>query len=45
MGPEKSFTANHPYDGGGDVFAPSAAVRDDLKAAHPDWLSTHPSGM
>lgn len=35
----------HPYDGGGDVFAPSAAVRDDLKAAHPDWLSMHPSGM
>ncbi|MFE2329267.1 hypothetical protein ACFXD5_36100 [Streptomyces sp. NPDC059385] len=35
----------HPYDGGGDVFAPSPAVRDALKAAHPDWLSTHPSGM
>ena len=35
----------HPYDGGGDVFAPSAAIRDALKAAHPDWLSTHPSGM
>jgi hypothetical protein len=35
----------HPYDGGGDVFAPSAAVRDVLKAAHPEWLSIHPSGM
>lgn len=34
----------HPYDGGGDVFAPSASVTA-LKAAHPDWLSTHPSGM
>lgn len=35
----------HPYDGGGDVFAPSTAVRDALKAAYPDWLSTRPSGM
>ncbi|MEU5169838.1 MULTISPECIES: DUF3885 domain-containing protein [Streptomyces] len=34
----------HPYDVGGDVFAPSAGVTA-LKAAHPDWLSTHPSGM
>ncbi|MEV7730222.1 hypothetical protein AB0P15_36750 [Streptomyces sp. NPDC087917] len=35
----------HPYDGGGDVFAPSTSVRDALKAAHPEWLSTHPTGM
>ncbi|MFJ8863793.1 hypothetical protein ACIRD8_35970 [Streptomyces sp. NPDC102451] len=34
----------HPYDGGGDVNAPSASVTA-LRAAHPDWLSTHPSGM
>lgn len=35
----------HPYDGGGDVFAPSSAIRDALKTAHHDWLSTHPTGM
>lgn len=35
----------HPYDGGGDVFAPNRAVRDALKAAHPDWLSAHPTGL
>ena len=35
----------HPYDGGGDVFAPSGAVRDALKAAHPDWLSANPAGL
>ncbi|MET7369337.1 hypothetical protein ABZS61_26450 [Streptomyces sp. NPDC005566] len=34
----------HPYDGGGDVYASSASVTG-LRAAHPDWLSTHPSGM
>ncbi|MGW0939765.1 DUF3885 domain-containing protein [Streptomyces sp. NPDC002666] len=34
----------HPYDGGGDVHASSAIVTA-LRAAHPDWLSTHPSGM
>ncbi|MFI7359968.1 hypothetical protein ACIBTP_39350 [Streptomyces avidinii] len=33
-----------PYPGGVDVFAPSAAERDSLKVAHPDWLSAHPSG-
>lgn len=36
---------HHPYDGGGDVFAPSSAVRDALKAAHRDWLSAHPMGL
>ncbi|MFE9913037.1 DUF3885 domain-containing protein [Streptomyces clavifer] len=35
----------HPYDGGGDVFAPSSAIRDALKTAYHDWLSTHPTGM
>ncbi|WP_436849475.1 DUF3885 domain-containing protein [Streptomyces avermitilis] len=34
-----------PYPGGVDVFAPSTAERDSLKAAHPDWLSAHPSGL
>ncbi|MCX4960963.1 hypothetical protein OG881_22090 [Streptomyces virginiae] len=34
-----------PYPGGVDVFAPSTVERDSLKAAHPDWLSAHPSGL
>ncbi|WKD30611.1 DUF3885 domain-containing protein [Streptomyces xanthophaeus] len=34
-----------PYPGGVDVCAPSTAGRDSLKAAHPDWLSAHPSGL
>ncbi|MBE8475974.1 DUF3885 domain-containing protein [Streptomyces justiciae] len=34
-----------PYPGGVDVFASSTAERDSLKAAHPDWLSTQPSGL
>ncbi|MER7195866.1 DUF3885 domain-containing protein [Streptomyces flaveolus] len=34
-----------PYPGGVDVFAPSTAERDSLKATHPDWLSGHPSGL
>lgn len=34
----------HPYDGGADVIAETMQERDALKARHPDWLSTHPSG-
>jgi hypothetical protein len=35
----------HPYDGGADVLLPSAARRDELAAAHRDWLSPHPAGL
>lgn len=35
----------HPYDGGGDVIAPSVEIRDRLVAAHRDWLSSYPSGL
>jgi hypothetical protein len=35
----------HPYDGGADVIAASAAQRDRLKAAHRTWLSSHPRGL
>lgn len=35
----------HPYDGAGDVIAPTIETRDRLVAAHPDWLSDHQSGM
>lgn len=35
----------HPYDGGADVIAPTAHERDVLKGRHPDWLSTHSSGL
>ncbi|MEV4556305.1 hypothetical protein AB0K51_04810 [Kitasatospora sp. NPDC049285] len=35
----------HPYDGGGDVFAPSTEIRDALRAAHADWLSARADGM
>lgn len=34
-----------PYDGGADVIATSPAHRDQLRRAHQDWLSVHPSGM
>jgi len=34
-----------PYDGGGDVIAPSTQVREILRARHTDWLSVHPSGL
>ncbi len=34
-----------PYDGGGDVVAPSAAERDRLKARHVSWLPTNPFGL
>lgn len=35
----------HPYDGGADVVAPTVEVRDRLASAHPDWLSSHQSGL
>lgn len=34
-----------PYDGGADVFLPDVALRDAIRDRHPDWLSTHPSGL
>jgi hypothetical protein len=35
----------HPYDGGADVVAPTVEMRNGLVAAHPDWLSSHQSGL
>ena len=35
----------HPYNGGADVIASSNEERGRLRAAHPDWLSTHPQGL
>lgn len=37
--------ALHPYDGGMDVIAASAAERDRLRAAFSAWLSSRPSGL
>jgi len=34
-----------PYDGGVDLFLPTAADVDRLKGSYADWLSTHPSGL
>jgi hypothetical protein len=34
-----------PYDGGADVIATTSGHRDQLRRAHQDWLSAHPSGM
>jgi hypothetical protein len=34
----------HPYDGGMDIIAPTAADRDALRDRHRDWLSKHPQG-
>lgn len=34
----------HPYDGGMDVIAPTAADRDALRVRHRGWLSQHPQG-
>lgn len=34
----------HPYDGGMDVIAPTAADRGALRDRHRDWLSKHPEG-
>jgi hypothetical protein len=34
----------HPYDGGMDVIAPTAADRDTLRDRHRGWLSKHPQG-
>ena len=35
----------YPYDGGMDVIAESSAKRDQLRAAHRDWLSSLESGL
>lgn len=45
IGPADLRWLYHPYDGGGDVIAPSAHERDVLKRRHSGWLSAHPSGM
>lgn len=34
-----------PYDGGADIFLPTAVERDALRARHADWLSLHPGGL
>jgi len=35
----------HPYDGGMDVIAESPTVREQLRAAHTDWLSSRADGL
>ncbi|WP_148591585.1 DUF3885 domain-containing protein [Aquisphaera giovannonii] len=35
----------HPYDGGMDLILESSAVRDLIRASHPDWLSSRPDGL
>ncbi|MFE3455136.1 hypothetical protein ACFXJ8_40070 [Nonomuraea sp. NPDC059194] len=35
----------HPYDGGGDCILEDSEARDRLKAAHMQWLSSHPAGL
>lgn len=34
-----------PYDGGADVLLANAALRDDLRDRHRQWLSSHPGGL
>lgn len=34
----------HPYDGGADIVTDTTSRRDILRALHPEWLSSHPSG-
>jgi hypothetical protein len=34
-----------PYDGGVDVVVATSALRDQLRSAHSDWLSSHPLGL
>lgn len=45
IAPESLDWLYHPYDGGADVLLPSAARRDELAAAHREWLSPHPAGL
>jgi hypothetical protein len=35
----------YPYDGGMDVIAETPTARDQLRAAHRDWLSSLESGL
>lgn len=35
----------HPYDGGADVIAPDIRTRNNLIAAHHDWLPDTASGL
>ena len=34
-----------PYDGGADLVLSTAALRDDLRERHREWLSPHRSGL
>ena len=34
-----------PYDGGTDLFLPTAAAAATLKCEFSDWLSNHPDGL
>jgi hypothetical protein len=45
LAPESLEWLYHPYDGGADVLLPTAGRRDELAAAHRDWLSSHASGL
>ncbi|MFD9461013.1 hypothetical protein [Streptomyces sp. NPDC060027] len=35
----------HPYDGGADVILTTPEERHRLRALHPEWLSSHPTGL
>lgn len=45
VGPEDLSWLYHPYDGGADVIAPSAAERDRLRTDFAEWLSPYPHGL
>ncbi|MEU5881527.1 hypothetical protein [Spirillospora sp. NPDC047279] len=45
IGPPDLRWLYHPYDGGGDVIAPTVHDRDVLKSRHAGWLSAHPAGL
>lgn len=34
-----------PYDGGGDIIAPSRHMRNSLRIKYSAWLSKHPGGL
>ena len=36
---------HHPYDGGADVILTTPEERHRLRALHPEWLSSHPTGL
>lgn len=45
IGDRRATWLYHPYDGGGDVFSPSADARDSLRAMHRAWLPANAQGL